>query len=122
MVSKVDDIPIPMTIQSAQVGCMIRQSHGPRSSCLPNDFGILNSIACSCRIQNSDQEMLQVSTCLPYFSPGKVQGTPVPFATPGEKYPRKLEAFPGTKLDVPRLAAPRGPARGRARANVTSGV
>ena len=52
-----------------------------------------------------------------YFSPGKVQGT-VPFATPGEKYPRKLEAFPGTKLDVPRLAAPRGPARGRARANL----
>eukprot|EP01043_Picozoa_sp_COSAG02_P055310 COSAG02_NODE_6397_length_3599_cov_8.635143_4_plen_130_part_00 len=25
--------------------------------------------------------------------------------------------FPGAKLDVPRLAAPRGPARGRARAN-----
>eukprot|EP01043_Picozoa_sp_COSAG02_P026805 COSAG02_NODE_1555_length_11948_cov_28.444932_3_plen_94_part_00 len=25
--------------------------------------------------------------------------------------------FPGTKLDVPRLAAPRGPARGGARAN-----
>eukprot|EP01043_Picozoa_sp_COSAG02_P035321 COSAG02_NODE_2523_length_8608_cov_10.605124_1_plen_46_part_10 len=25
--------------------------------------------------------------------------------------------FPGTELDVPRLAAPRGPARGRARAN-----
>eukprot|EP01043_Picozoa_sp_COSAG02_P037272 COSAG02_NODE_2783_length_8036_cov_41.488976_12_plen_88_part_00 len=25
--------------------------------------------------------------------------------------------FPGTKLDVPRLAAPRGPTRGRARAN-----
>jgi len=26
--------------------------------------------------------------------------------------------FSGTKLDVPRLAAPRGPARGRARANL----
>ena len=25
--------------------------------------------------------------------------------------------FPGAKLDVPRLGAPRGPARGRARAN-----
>ena len=39
-----------------------------------------------------------------------------PIAIPVEKFP--LEAFPGTKLDVPRLPAPRGPARGRARANL----
>jgi len=30
----------------------------------------------------------------------------------------RTRLFSGTKLDVPRLAAPRGPARGRARANL----
>ena len=39
-----------------------------------------------------------------------------PMATPVEKFVNR--PFPGTKLDVPRLAAPRGPARGRARANL----
>ena len=39
----------------------------------------------------------------------------IPMATPVEKFLNR--PFPGTKLDVPRLAAPRGPARGRARAN-----
>ena len=39
-------------------------------------------------------------------------------ATPVEKFLRLYyRPFPDTKLDVPRLAAPRGPARGRARAN-----
>ena len=32
-------------------------------------------------------------------------------------FTRLNRPFPGAKLDVPRLAAPRGPARGRARAN-----
>jgi len=30
----------------------------------------------------------------------------------------RTSPIPGTELDVPRLAAPRGPARGRARANL----
>eukprot|EP01043_Picozoa_sp_COSAG02_P041022 COSAG02_NODE_3367_length_6860_cov_18.483508_4_plen_56_part_00 len=38
-----------------------------------------------------------------------------PMAIPVEKFLNG--PFPGTKLDVPRLAAPRGPARGRARGN-----
>eukprot|EP01043_Picozoa_sp_COSAG02_P029480 COSAG02_NODE_1836_length_10713_cov_5.352271_5_plen_110_part_00 len=33
-----------------------------------------------------------------------------------ETFPKA--SIPGTELDVPRLAAPRGPARGRARANL----
>ena len=33
-----------------------------------------------------------------------------------ETFPK--DSIPGTELDVPRLAAPRGPARGRARANL----
>ena len=39
-----------------------------------------------------------------------------PIAIPVEKFLNR--PFPGTKLDMPRLAAPRGPARGAARANL----
>ena len=37
----------------------------------------------------------------------------VPIAISVETFPKA--SIPGTELDVPRLAAPRGPARGRAR-------
>ena len=40
----------------------------------------------------------------------------VPIAISVETFPKA--PIPGTELDVPRLAAPRGPARGRARANL----
>ena len=43
--------------------------------------------------------------------PWEFRGSPM--ATPVEKF--RNRPFPGTKLDVPRLAAPRGPARGAAR-------
>ena len=46
------------------------------------------------------------------FSTGNSMGD-APMAIPVEKFLNR--PFPGTKLDVPRLAAPRGPARGRAR-------
>ena len=42
----------------------------------------------------------------------------VPIAISVETFPKA--PIPGTELDVPRLAAPRGPARGRARANLRS--
>ena len=40
----------------------------------------------------------------------------VPIAIPVEKFLNR--PFPGTEFDVPRLASPRGPARGRARSNL----
>eukprot|EP01043_Picozoa_sp_COSAG02_P007268 COSAG02_NODE_215_length_28614_cov_43.077047_17_plen_73_part_00 len=40
----------------------------------------------------------------------------VPIAISVETFPKA--SIPGTELDVSRLAAPRGPARGRARANL----
>ena len=40
----------------------------------------------------------------------------VPIAISVETFPKA--SIPGTELDVPRLAAPCGPARGRARANL----
>ncbi len=40
----------------------------------------------------------------------------VPIAISVETFPKA--PIPGTELDVPRLDAPRGPARGRARANL----
>ena len=52
--------------------------------------------------------------CLDGFFHGQL-GT-VPIAISVETSRTRL--FSGTKLDVPRLAAPRGPARGRARANL----
>ena len=51
------------------------------------------------------------------FSPGISMGT-VPIAIPVEKFLNR--PFSGTKLEVPRLATPRGRARGRARAIMQS--
>ena len=50
-----------------------------------------------------------------YVSPEFSVGA-VPIAISVETFPKA--PIPGTELDVPRLAAPRGPARGRARANL----
>eukprot|EP01043_Picozoa_sp_COSAG02_P003699 COSAG02_NODE_92_length_37588_cov_135.916242_26_plen_61_part_00 len=45
-----------------------------------------------------------------------VNDTLAPVSISVETFPKA--PIPGTELDVPRLAAPRGPARGRARANL----
>ena len=51
------------------------------------------------------------------FSTGDSMGD-APIAIPVEKFLNR--PFPGTKLDMPRLDPPRGPARGAARANLRS--
>ena len=47
---------------------------------------------------------------------GIFRGRGAPVSISVETFPKA--SIPGTELDVPRLAAPRGPARGRARANL----